>query len=226
MKRRALWMSSIGMLVLGLGVAPAAQAQLSDVTWTFAAGGVIPIGTFDDYFEHGATARAEAALPLQDGLDLTLGVDWDHYNSHAYYGTPTLNQWRFQAGILVDLLGRRTEGFTVEGSVRAGLSSLASKEDFWREEGTLGVDISRDRVSFSKSGIGGSLGLRLRFGGGSRLNGFVGVGGNWMQLGTDATQVLRDAGPAGRRARRAGRAQLRDGLLDRGGLQLRSLRAS
>lgn len=194
MKHRAMW-SSIVVLILALGAAAPAQAQLSDVTWSFWAGGVIPVGTFDDYFEHGATVSAEAALPLQDRVDLTFGVDWDHYNSHAYYGTPNLNQWRFQAGILADLLGRRSESFTVEGSLRAGLSSLASQEDFWREEGTLGVDLQRDRVSFSKSGVGGSAGLRLRFGGDSRLTGFVGISGNWAQLGAEATQVLREAEP-------------------------------
>ena len=178
--------------VLALGAPPASQAQL---TWMFDAGLVVPVGTFDDYFEHGAAASAEVAYPLQNGLDLTFGVGWDHYNSHAYYGTPNLNQWRFQVGVLADLLGRRSDGFTVEGRLRAGASNMASQEHFWREEGTLGVDIERDRVEFSKTGLAGSAGLRFRFGGDSRLNGFVGLDGNWAQLGTDATQVLRDAEP-------------------------------
>ena len=183
MSCRAVWRSSIFLLILGLGAAPSAQAQLA---WTFGAGLAVPVGTFDDYFEAGATASAEAACPLQDRVDLTFGVDWDHYNSHAYFGTPNLNQWRFQVGLLADLLGRRDEGFTLEGRVRAGGSSLASQEDFWLETSTLGVVVDRDLVSFSKTGFTGSAGLFLRFGGGSRLNGFVGASGNWAQLGTDA----------------------------------------
>jgi hypothetical protein len=194
MNLRLMGWSTAVVLVLALSAAPAAQAQ--GLTWMFDAGLVVPTGTFDDYFEAGATASAEVAYPLQDRVDLTFGVDWDHYNSHAYYGTPNLNQWRFQVGVLADLLGRRQDGFTIEGRARAGASSLASQEDFWREEGTLGVDLERDRVSFSKKGLAGSAGLRLRFGGDSRLNGFIGVDGNWAQLGTDATQVLRDAEPA------------------------------
>ena len=187
---------SLGLLlVLGLAAPRAAQAQSSQLTWMFDAGLVVPVGTFDDYFEHGATASAEVAYPLQDRLDLTFGVVWDHYSSHAYYGTPNLNQWRFQAGVLADLLGRRNDGVTIEGQLRVGASSMASKEDFWREEGTLGVIVERDRVSFSKAGVAGSAGVRLRFGGSSRLNGFLGLNGNWAQLGTDATQVLRDAEP-------------------------------
>ena len=195
MNRRAIWKCSIGLLVLGLAAAPAVEAQLSQVTWIFGSGLTVPVGTFDDYFEAGATVRAEAAYPLQDRVDLTFGVDWDHYNSHAYYGTPNLNQWRFQAGLLADLLGRRTQGFTVEGQVSAGASSMSSQEDFWLESGTLGVNLERDRVSFSKKGFAGSAGLRIRFGGDSRLNGFVGASGNWAQLGADATQVLRDTEP-------------------------------
>jgi hypothetical protein len=192
MNLRLMGWSTAAMLALALSAAPPAQAQL---TWMFDAGLVVPTGTFDEYFEHGATASAEVAYPMQDRLDLTFGVDWDHYNSHAYYGTPNLNQWRFQVGVLADLLGRREDGFTVEGRLRAGASSMASQEDFWREEGTLGVNLERDRVSFAKKGMAGSAGLRFRFGGDSRLNGFVGVSGNWAQLGTDATQVLRDAEP-------------------------------
>jgi hypothetical protein len=161
----------------------------------FESGLVVPVGTFDDYFEHGAMASAEVAYPLRDRLDLTLGVDWDHYNSHAYYGTPNLNQWRFQAGVLADLLGQSVTGMTLEARLRAGASSIRSQEDFWLEAGTLGVDLERDRVSFSKAGVTGSAGLRLRFGGDSRLNGFVGLTGNWAQLGGDATQVLRETEP-------------------------------
>ena len=193
MNMRVLGWTWAVLLALGLGAAPAAQAQ--GLTWMFDAGLAVPVGTFDDYFEAGATASAEVAYPLQDRVAVTFGVDWDHYNSHAYYGTPNLNQWRFQVGLLADLLGQRRNGFTVEGRARAGASSLASQEDFWREQGTLGVDLERDRVSFSKKGLAGSAGLRVRFGGDSRLNGFIGVDGNWAQLGTDATQVLRDAEP-------------------------------
>ena len=196
MKRRAVCRSSIGFIVLTLATAPPVQAQLGDLTWTFGAGAVIPVGTFDDYFEHGATAFAEAAWPLQERVDLTIGVDWDHYNSHAYYGTPNLNQWRFQVGVLADLLGRRTEGFTVEGNVRAGLSSLSNQEQFWLESSTLGVVVARDLIEdWSKTGLGGSAGLRIRFGGDSRLNGFVGIQGNWAQLGADATDTLRQTEP-------------------------------
>ena len=192
MKYRAIWGTPVLMLIAGLAAAPAAEAQL---TWTFGAGGVIPVGTFDDYFEHGVTVGAEAAYPLQEGLDLTFGADWDHYNSHAYYGTPNLNQYRFRIGILADLLGRRDESFTVEGRLSAGASSLASQEDFWLESSTLGVVRDRDLVSFSKKGATVGGGLRLRFGGGGRLNGFLGISGNYSQLGEDATQVLRDAEP-------------------------------
>ena len=51
--------------------------------------------------------------------------DWDHYNSHAYFGIPNLNQFRFQVGILGDLLGRRDDDFTVEGRVSVGASTIA-----------------------------------------------------------------------------------------------------
>jgi hypothetical protein len=193
MNLRTMGWSGTALLALALGAAPAARAQ--SLTWMFDAGLAVPVGTFDDYFEAGATASAEVAYPLQDRVDLTFGVDWDHYNSHAFYGTPNLNQWRFQVGLLADLLGRREDGFTIEGRLRGGASSMASQDDFWREEGTLGVDLERDRVSFSKKGMAGSAGLRFRFGGDSRLNGFLGISGNWAQLGTDATQVLRDAEP-------------------------------
>lgn len=193
MRYRAMWGSLITLVILGLGAAPAAQAQM---TWTFGAGGVIPVGTFDDYFEHGVTVGVEAAYPLQDRVDLTFGVDWDHYNSHAYFGTPNLNQYRFRMGILADLLGRRDDDFTVEGRVSAGASSIGSQEDFWLETSTLGVVRTRDLVSFSKKGITGGAGLRLRFGGGGRLNGFLGISGNYTQLGAAATQVLQDTEPS------------------------------
>lgn len=194
MKLRSMGLSSAVVLALALSVPPAVRAQ--GLTWMFDAGLVVPTGTFDDYFEAGATVSAEVAYPLQNRVDLTFGVDWDHYNSHAYYGTPNLNQWRLQFGVLAALVGDRDGPFAIEGRARAGASSMASQEDFWREEGTFGVNIERDRVSFSKKGLAGSAGLRLRFGGDSRLNGFIGVDGNWAQLGTDATQVLRDAEPA------------------------------
>ena len=193
MRYRAMWGSLITLVILGLGAASAAQAQM---TWTFGAGGVIPVGTFDDYFEHGVTVGVEAAYPLQDRVDLTFGVDWDHYNSHAYFGTPNLNQYRFRMGILADLLGRRDDDFTVEGRVSAGASSIGSQEDFWLETSTLGVVRTRDLVSFSKKGITGGAGLRFRFGGGGRLNGFLGISGNYTQLGAAATQVLQDTEPS------------------------------
>jgi hypothetical protein len=194
MKLRSMGLSWAVVLALALSVPSAARAQ--GLTWMFDAGLVVPTGTFDDYFEHGATVSAEVAYPLQDRLDFTVGLDWDHYNSHAYFGTPNLNQWRLQFGVLAALVGDRDGPFAIEGRARAGGSSMASQEDFWREEGTLGVVIERDRVSFSKKGMAGSLGLRVRFGGSSRLNGVVGISGNWAQLGAESTQVLRDAEPA------------------------------
>lgn len=191
MKHRVV-LTRLGLLLaLGLLAPTTARAQL---TWMFDAGLTVPVGTFDDYFEAGAAASAEVAYPLRDRLNLTFGVDWDHFNSHAYYGTPNLNQWRFQAGLLADVIGKRDDVFRVEGRLRAGASNLASEEDFWREEATLGVNLARDRVSFSKTGLAGSAGLRLRFGA-DRLNGFVGVSGDWAPLGTASTQVLRDAEP-------------------------------
>jgi len=183
----------VTLLILGLGAAQAAQAQ---ATWTASAGGVIPVGTFDDYFEHGVTVGIEAAVPLEEGVDVTFGADWDHYNSHAYFGTPNLNQYRFRVGILAAVIGSRDDDFTIEGHVSAGASSLASQADFWLETSTLGVVRARDLVSFSKKGLTGGAGLRLRFGGGGRLNGFLGIAGNYTQLGTSATQVLRDTEPA------------------------------
>ena len=97
---------------------------------------------------------------------------------------------------MADLLGRRDEDFTIEGRVSAGASSIGSQEDFWLETSTLGVVRDRDLVSFSKKGITGGAGLRLRFGGGARLNGFLGISGNYTQLGADATMDLRNTEPS------------------------------
>ena len=83
----------------------------------------------------------------------------------------------------------------IVGRVSAGASSLASQEDFWLETSTLGVVRDRDLVSFSKKGITGGAGLCLRFGGGARLTGFLGISGNYTQLGADATKDLRNAEP-------------------------------
>ena len=104
MRCRAIWGSLVTLLILGLGAAQAAQAQ---ATWTASAGVPIPVGTFDDYFEHGGHGgdRGGRSAPGRES-DVTFGADWDHYNSHAYFGTPNLNQYRLRVGILKSAVDR------------------------------------------------------------------------------------------------------------------------
>ena len=188
---RHMGRSSIALFVLVLGAVPAAQAQ---VGWSFRAGVVRPAGTFDDYFDFGPTVGVEAALPLRDRVDLVAGADFDHYNGHPYFGTPNVNLWRVQAGVLAALVGNPSEGFALEGHATAGGANLRSQREFYLESSTFGVDLSA--YTFAKTSLTGSGGLRLRFGGESRLSGFVGVAGYWANLGEDATDILRQTEPA------------------------------
>jgi hypothetical protein len=180
---------SILLFVLGLGTVPAAQAQVS---WGLHAGVARPAGTFDDYFDFGPTVGVEAAFPLRDRVDLVAGADFDHYNGHAYFGTPNVNLWRFQVGVLADLVGSRSDGVALQVQASAGGANLRSQREFYLESSTFGVDLAPR--TFDKKSLTGNAGVRLRFGG-SRLNGFVGLSGYWANLGEDATEVLRQTEP-------------------------------
>jgi hypothetical protein len=182
--------SSIVLFVLGLGAVPAAQAQVS---WGLHAGVAHPSGTFADYFDLGPTVGFAAGYPLRERVALTVGGDFDHYNAHSYYGLPNVNLWRFQVGVLADLLGGSSEAWAVQAHAGAGGANLRSQREFYLESSTFGVDL--DARNFAKTSLTGSGGLRLRFGGESRLSGFVGVAGFWANLGENATEVLRQTEP-------------------------------
>jgi hypothetical protein len=187
---RLMWRSSIALFILGMGAVSGAQAQVS---WGFHAGVARPAGTFADYFEFGPTVGVEVAYPLRDQVDLLVGADFDHYSGQSYFGLPNVNLWRFQVGVLADLVGTPSEGWGVQAHVNAGGSNLRSQREFYLESSTFGVDLAPR--TFAKTSLTGSGGLRLRFGGGSRLSGFVGVSGYWASLGEDATEVLRQTEP-------------------------------
>jgi hypothetical protein len=181
MKRSALL-----LCVLGLSAVSTAQAQLN---WTFSAGVAYPAGAFADYFDLGATVGVEVAHPLQDRLALVVGGDFDHYNGHSFYGLPNVNLWRGQVGLRADLLGGGSQSWAVEGNARVGGASLRSQREFYSEASTFGTDLVAH--SFAKTSLTGSAGLRLRFGGESRLNGVVGASAFWANLGEKSTEVLR-----------------------------------
>ena len=182
---RLIWLTSM-VVCIGLGLATPAQAQVS---WGFHAGVARPAGTFANYFDLGPTVGLEFARPMRDRLDLVLAADFDHYNGHSYFGLPNVNLWRFQVGVLADLVGAPSESWGIEAQVGAGGSSLRSQREFYLESSTFGVDLTPR--TFAKTSVTGHGGLRLRFGGGSRLSGFVGVSGYWANLGEDATEDLR-----------------------------------
>jgi hypothetical protein len=177
---------SVAMFILGLSAVPAAQAQLS---WSVRAGVAHPAGTFADYFDLGPTVGIQAGYPLRDQVELQVGADFDHYNAHSYFGLPNVNLWRFQVGVLADLLGRRNESWSVEAHASAGGANLRSQREFYLESSHFGVDLAPR--NFDKKSLTGGAGVRLRFGGESRLSGFVGVSGFWANLGEEATEVLR-----------------------------------
>lgn len=187
---RLIRRSSMVMCLLGLGLVPAAEAQVS---WNFSAGVARPAGTFDDYFDLGPTVGVAAAYPLRGQVDLLVGADFDHYNGHAYFGTPNVNLWRFQVGLLADVLGSRSESWALEGHASAGGANLQSQREFYLESSHFGGDL--DARTFAKTSFTGSAGLRFRFGGDSPLNGFVDVSGYWANLGEDATEDLRQTEP-------------------------------
>jgi hypothetical protein len=172
------------VVCIGLGAAPTAQAQVS---WGFRAGVARPAGTFGEYFDFGPTVGVEAAYPLQGQVDLIAGVDFDHYNGRSYFGLPNVNLWRFQVGVQAGLVGSDAVG--LEAHASAGGANLRSQREFYLESSTFGVDLAPR--TFDKKSLTGSGGLRLRFGGDSRLSGFVDVSGFWANLGEDATEVLR-----------------------------------
>ena len=182
--------SSILLCMLGLGAVPAAQAQVS---WGLRAGVAHPAGTFADYFDLGPTVGVEAGYPLRDKVALVLGADFDHYNGHSYFGLPNVNLFRFQVGVLADLLGGSSQGWAVQAQAGAGGANLRSQREFYLESSTFGVDlVSR---TFAKTSLTGTGGLRFRFGGQSRLSGFVGLSGFWANLGESATEDLRQTEP-------------------------------
>src|SRR5690606_1654361 len=122
---------------LGLA-APTLSAQVS---WGFRAGVARPTGTFDDYFDLGPTVGVEAAYPVLDRVDLIVGADFDHYNGHAYFGTPNVNLWRIQAGLTADLARLSAQGWAIEAHASAGGANLRSQREFYLESSTFGVDL-------------------------------------------------------------------------------------
>ena len=185
MTSRMMERTALALCVLALLAVSDARAQLS---WSFEAGVAHPAGTFADYFDLGPTVGVEAGYPLRERVDLVVGAHFDHYNGHSYFGLPNVNLWRFQAGVLADLLGN-PDSWSVEARLSAGGSNLRSQREFYLESSTFGVDL--DAREFARTSMTGSAGVRLRFGGQSRLNGFVGLSGYWANLGEDATEELR-----------------------------------
>ena len=183
--------SSIALCALGLIMAPrAAQGQLA---WTLGAGVAYPSGNFAHYFDLGPTVSVGVVHPLRERLDVSVDGVFDHYNGHSYYGTPNVNLWRLQVGVLADLLGGGTESWAVQAQAGAGGSNLRSQREFYSEASTFGTDLNAH--TFAKTSFTGSAGLRIRFGGESRLKGHFGVSGYWANLGTGATEVLRQTEP-------------------------------
>ena len=182
--------SALVACVLGLSAVSAAQAQ---VGWRFGAGVAYPAGNFANYFDLGPTVSFGLTHPLRDRVGLLVDANFDHYNSHSYYGTPNVNLWRVQVGVLADLLGGGTESWAVEAQAGAGGSNLRSQREFYSEASSFGTDLTAH--TFAKTSFTGSAGLHLRFGGTARLNGFVGASGYWANLGKDATEVLRQTEP-------------------------------
>jgi hypothetical protein len=177
------------LFVLALGTVSGAQAQ--GLTWSFRAGVARPAGNFGEYFDVGPSVGVEASHALRDRVALVVGADFDHYSGHSYFGLPNVNLWRFQAGVMADLVG--SESLGLQGHLGAGGSNLRSQREFYLESSTFGVDL--DARTFAKTSVTGSGGVRLRFGGDSRLSGFVDLSGYWASLGEDATEVLRQTEP-------------------------------
>ena len=192
---RIVWWSSVALFILGLSLASTVEAQERGWSWDLHAGFTFPAGTLDDYFDAGPTVGANVTYPLRDRLDLTFSVDLDLIGGHRFYGTPDLNLFRYQVGVLADLLGEQFALWTLEVRARAGAATFRNRRIFWVEAATTGQPVPTpedlEPRSFAKTSGTGSAGLRIRFGGDSKLNGFLAADGNWSAMGEDDTEVLR-----------------------------------
>src|SRR5688500_6364512 len=93
------------LLLLVVGSARPAQAQLGDVGVRLHGGIVQPLGSFGDYFEFGPSFGLDLGYPLNERLDLKLDLDLDWINTTDIHPTPVTNLWRYRVGLEGDLFG-------------------------------------------------------------------------------------------------------------------------
>ena len=100
-------------------VAPAVEAQLGNLVATGYTGLAVPFGTFADYADAGVSAGLQLEYPIRDPLDLVVNAGLDHLNSDIP-GLPDMRLWRYEAGVVTDLLGNSMDRWGVRAHVAAG----------------------------------------------------------------------------------------------------------
>lgn len=170
---------------LALGAPQGAQAQLDDLTVTAHTGIVFGTGTLSDYTELGPSAGLRVEYPLMDRLGLLADLDLDYLNGDRSYGIPDLKLWRYQAGVVADVLGGESDGWALRAHIAGGATTFRSHE-FFRPNDSASL-------RFKHTYFTGSGGIELAFGLDSPIGAYVGATANWAPVDEGDTQILRDA---------------------------------
>lgn len=188
MAPRLVRRSSVVLLFLAVASVTSAQAQERerDFSVRFQSGVTMPVGDFDRFFRFGPSFGVDVVYPLRDRLDALLDLDLDIVNKHAVYPTPRSRLWRYRLGLEGDLLGERSGSLALKAYGGAGLTTFRSERFF--------VEARPDEpADFDRTYLTGTGGLRLGFGAGAGLRGWLSGEYNWTLADEDDTRILSEA---------------------------------
>lgn len=189
MKGRIAGYSAAAALLMILGLAPAAQAQLGrrleNVRVDSQMGFALPVGGLNDYENGGPSFGVDLAYPFRDGVDLALDGEVDLLRGSSQHRAPDMALWRYEAGMEADVLRPRSGSWSLRSIAGLGATTFRSREFI--------LDYQARR--FSKTYFTGSAGVELAFGTHSPLSGYVSGIASWSPVKKKDTEILQELDP-------------------------------
>ena len=176
------------VLVLAVGAASPAQAQLSDLDVRLSAGMIFPSGTFADYFDPGPSVGLTLVRPAGDRAGFMLELAFERLGRQQHTYVPYTNLWRYQVGGEIDVIGGADNVLSLRPYARVGATTYRS--DYFKVVGR--VENWEDLPErFSHTYLSGTGGLRLVVRPGDGMTWFVNGELGWSPVGEADAEVLR-----------------------------------
>ena len=178
------------VLLVAMGAAAPAHAQLSEMDIRLSGGMIFPTGTFGDYYDAGPSVALTVVRPLGDRLGALLDVGFDRLGREQHTYVPYTNLWRLQLGVEAEVVEDFASIFSLRPYVRAGATSFRSEPFTVIGHFPDSREFPRD---FTHTYFAGTGGVRLVIEPGDGLTWFLNGEFGWSPVAEEDMEILRKA---------------------------------